>query len=138
MSYNIALYSSHRITTGELADVLQQAGGVVTPEIPRFGRVSHEHSHTWISPEDCYDGIVDEEDFKFIAQINTLLGAECQSCLSIVVSSTPGSQQLAVRFAAVCSSHWPCVITTPERRFFLREEVEQLHREGGRFGTYEL
>ena len=138
MSESFLLYSSHFITTEELIEILRQAGGVVTLEGPRFGRVSHHRSHIWISPIDCDEGVVDEEDLKEVAQVNALLGAQCRSCISIKVSSTPGSQRLAVHFASTCGSQWPCVIDNLHGQFFSWEEIKRLHREDGGFTTYGL
>jgi hypothetical protein len=145
LSASVGLYSSHRITEEELADVIRQAGGVLTPELVWFGRISHEWTHVWIDPIPCYDGVFDDEGIPFdekdmvlLEQAKVLLGGEFQTWISIILSRTSGSQRLAVRFAHTCCQHWPCLVDNLQGGLFACQEIEQLYQEDGAFTQYGL
>lgn len=145
MSANIALYSSHHITEEELAEVIQQAGGISTTSHPISGRVSHGRTHVWIQRIPCYDGVFDwegnplnEEDIPLLDRAKAMLGGEFQTWISIVLSTTSGSQRLAVRFAYTCCQHWPCVIDNNQGKLFSCKDIERLYREDGGFTGYGL
>ena len=145
MSSNVLLYSSHRITEEELAEVIRQAGGVLTPELPTFGRISHDWTHVWIDSIPRYDGVFDDEGnpldedvVALLEQAKVLLGGEFQTWISITLSTTSGSQRLAVRFAHTCCQHWPCVVDNNQGQLFSCKEIEHLYKEGGGFTGYGL
>lgn len=145
MSASVLLYSSHRITEEELAEVIRQADGVLTPELVWFRRISHDGTHVWIDRVPYYDGVFDDdgtpltdEDVPLLDQAKVLLGGEFQTWISIILSRTSGSQRLAVRFAHTCCQHWPCVVDNLQGRLFAYKEIEQLYKEDGAFTGYGL
>jgi len=86
VSSNDLLYSNHHIAEEELAEVIRQAGGVLTPEHSSFGRISHDRTHIWINIIPSYDGVFDhegnpliEEDILLLEQAKALLGGEFQT-----------------------------------------------------------
>ena len=106
MSANVVLYSSHRLTEEELAEVIRQADGVLTPERVWFGRISQQVTHVWIERIPCYDGVsdddgtpFDEQDVALLERAKVLLGGEFQTWIAIILSRTSGSQRLAVRLS---------------------------------------
>src|SRR5713226_4665209 len=140
MSSEVLLYSSHCITEEELAEVIREADGVLTPQGPSFGRISNGWTHVWIDSIPCYDGVfddegkpLDEEDMALLEQAKALLGGEFQTWIFIALSTTSGSQRLAVRFAHTCCQHWPCAVDNNQGQVFSCQEIEQLYKEGGGF-----
>ena len=145
MSASVGLYSSHLITEEELRNVIRQAGGVVTPEGPHFGRISQEMTHVWIIPSEPYNGIFDHDgepfhqsDVDLLDRAKEIIGGEFQTWISILLSTTSGSQRLAVLFAHTCCQRWPCVVDNDQGQLFSCEEIAKLHEEGGGFTTYGL
>lgn len=145
MSANVALYSSHHITEEELAEVIRQAGGVLTPGSPAgyFGGLVDGEAHVWVFPIPTYDGVFDEEgkpldenDIVLLDQAKAILGGEFQTWIFIRLGYKPGSQRLAVRFAYNCCQRWPCVVDNNEGQLFSCDEIEQLYKEDGWFTTY--
>lgn len=147
MSASVVLYSSHEITEEELAEVIHQAGGILTPGSPAryFGGIVDGKTYVWMKIIPCYDGIFDyegnplvEDDIVLLAQAKELLGGEFQTCVHITLDTTPtlttsGSQQLAVRFAHTCCQRWPCVVDNDQGRIFSCKEIEHMYKEGGEF-----
>lgn len=145
MSANVVIYSSYHITDEELAEAIRQAGGVLTPELPSFGRISHDRTHVWISRIPCYDGVfdfegnpLDQEVIQLLRAAKDLLDGEFQTWISIRLSTTSGSQRLAVRFAYTCCQHWLCVVDNHEGQLFSCDEIEQVYKNDGGFTTYGL
>ena len=147
MSANVLLYSSHDITEEELAEVILQVQGVLTPEPEKrsFGGIIEGSTYVWIDSIPCYDGVfddegkpLDEEDMALLEQAKALLGGEFQTWIFIALSTTSGSQRLAVRFAHTCCQRWPCVVDNYEEQLFSYQEIEQLYKEGGGFTGYGL
>lgn len=147
MSANVLLYSSHRITEEELAEVIHEAKGILTPESAAryFGGIIDDRTYVWIDIVPCYNGVfdyegnpLDEDDIVLLDQAKELLGGEFQTWIHITLDTTPtittsGSQRLAVRFAHTCCQRWPCVVDNNQGRLFSCKEIEQLHKEGGAF-----
>lgn len=140
MSASILLYTSYPLNKEELAEIIVQAGGVVTPNGPYFGRVSHDWAHVWLLPIQCYDGVfdyegnpLDEKEFELTERAKELLGGTFRAWLSLILNSKPGTQKLAVHFAYTFSLHWPCIVDNLEGRLFTGEEIALLEREGGAF-----
>lgn len=75
MSSNVLLYSSHLITDEELAEVILQADGVLTPGSPAgyFGGLVLGEAYVWISRIPCYDGVFDSEGKPMNEEVYTLL-----------------------------------------------------------------
>jgi len=148
MSANVLLYSSHDITEEELAEVILQVQGVLTPEPEKrsFGGIIEGSTYVWIDSIPCNEGVfdpLDEQAMAVLEQAEVLLGGKLQSCLYITLDTTPtvtrsGSQRLAVRFAHRCCQHWPCVVENNEGQLFSCQEIEQLYKEGGGFTGYGL
>lgn len=149
MSSKVLLYCSHLITDEELAEVILQADGVLTPGSPAgyFGGLVAGEAYVWISRIPCYDGVFDyegkpmnEEVYTLLEQAKVLLGGEFQTWIYITLGRTAGSQRLAVRFAYTCCQHWPCVVDSDETtgRIFSCEEIEQLYQQDGAFTRYGL
>ena len=140
MSANLFLYSSHLISQEEFASVLQEVGGFLTPEETFEARISDTHSHLWLTHEavDWFLKANEESQRELFQQVRALLGGELQIVLDLILSSTPGTQRLAVRFAYACSRRWPCVIDDDYGKLFTREDIERLYEEGGGFTTYGL
>ncbi|SRR5712691_2918902 len=147
MSAGVLLYSSHDIIEEELAEVIRQAGGILTPESPAryFGGLIAGEANVWIFRIPCYDGVfdyegkpLDEDDIVLLDQAKALLGGEFQTWIYIALSTTSGSQRLAVRFAHTCCQRWPCVVDNNQGRLFSCKEIEQLYEEGGGFTGYGL
>ncbi len=147
MSANVALYSSHLISEEELAEVILEAGGELTPESPAgyFGGLVNGEASVWVMIIPCYDGVFDwegrplnEDDMVLLDQAKLLLGGEFQTWIYIALGKGQGSGRLAVRFAHACCQHWPCVVddSEPKSRIFSCEEIEQLYKEGGTFTGY--
>lgn len=147
MSTGVVLYSSHHISEEELARVIVEAGGVLTPESPAgyFGGLIDGEAYVWAMIIPCYDGVFDsddnplnEEDIIFLGQAESLLDGELQTCMYLTIGKTPGSGRLTVRFAHICCQHWPCVVDDNELEghLFSCEEIERLYREGGTFTGY--
>ena len=85
MSSIVLLYSSHRITEKELAEVILQADGVLTPEPEKrsFGGIIDGSTYVWIDSIPCYDGgfdyeekPLDEKEFALLEQAKILLGGK--------------------------------------------------------------
>jgi hypothetical protein len=147
MSSCVLLYSNHLITEEELAEVILQADGVLTPEPEKrsFGGIIDGSTYVWIDSIPCYDGIfdyegkpLDEKEFALLEQAKILLGGEFQTWIYIALDSSPtleksGSLRLAVRFAHICCQHWSCVVDNDQGRLFSCQEIEQLYRDGGVF-----
>jgi hypothetical protein len=143
MSANLLLFSSHLITKEELADVILQAGGMLTqdPHAMYLGGIHDGDAYIWIDPIPCYDGVfdyegnpLDEKGFVLLQQAKELLGGEFQTWLYITLGKDrPGSHRLAVRFALTACQRWPCVIDNDQYRLFSCKEIAQLHEEGGTF-----
>lgn len=146
MSSNVLLYSSHAITEAELAEVILEAGGVLTPEPEKrsFGGIIDGETYVWIDIIPCYDGVFDaegnpdEEAMASLEPVKVLLGGEFQTWVYIALTSISGSQRLAVRFAHTCCQRWPCVVENNEGQLFSCTEIEQLYQEGGGFSGYGL
>jgi hypothetical protein len=142
VSEPVWLISSYRVTSDELKEMIVQAGGVLTPERPYIGRVSHEKSHVWIYEPyniDPNDPDMEENELQDMEVLRTLFGDDPRSGITLDVSFSPGSQKLAVAFARFCSRHWPCVVEAPDgSKFFTKEEILQLEQEGGGFSSYGL
>jgi hypothetical protein len=147
MSAGVALYSSHLISEEELAEVILEAGGELTPESPSgyFGGLVEGEASVWVMIIPCYDGVFDwegrplnEDDMVLLDQAKLLLGGEFQTWIYIALGKGQGSGRLAVRFAHASCQHWPCVVddSEPKSRIFSCEEIEQLYKEGGTFTGY--
>ncbi len=145
MSYGVLLYSSHDITEEELAEVILQADGVLTPGSPAgyFGGLVDGEAHVWIFRIPCYDGVfdgegkpLDEDDIVLLDQAKALLGGEFQTWVYIRLGYRPGCQRLAVRFAHACCQRWPCVVDNDYGRLFSCREIDQLLKEDGAFSDY--
>ncbi|MGB8345879.1 MAG: hypothetical protein WCD86_13415 [Ktedonobacteraceae bacterium] len=147
MSANVGLYSSHDITEEELAQVILQSDGILTPqpEARAFGGIIDGSTYVWINRIPCYDGVFDwegkplnEDDITLLDEAKRLLGGEFQTWLFIALNTTPtlaksGSQRLAVRFAYTCCQRWPCVVDNNEGQLFSCKQIERLYKEGGEF-----
>lgn len=147
MSYEVLLFSSHDIREKELAEVILQAGGILTPDSPAgyFGGLVDGEAHVWISRVPCYDGVfddegkpLDEDEIVFLDQAKTLLGGAFQTWLCIKFGYGPGCQRLAVRFAHTCCQRWPCVVDNDRGKLFSCKEIKQLFEEDGAFSGYSL
>lgn len=147
MSANVLLYSSHLITKEELAEVILDTDGVVTPEsgVRFFGSVFDGEAYIWIDSVPCYNGVfdyegnpLDQKEFALLEQAKLLLGGEFQTWIYVSLGRTPGSQRQAVKFAFACCQRWPCVVNNDEKRLFSCEEIARLQEEGGGFTTYGL
>ncbi len=143
MSANVLLYSSHDITEEELAEVILQAQGVLTPEPEKrsFGGIIEGSTYVWIDSIPCNEGVfdpLDEQAMAVLEQVEVLLGGKLQSCLYVTLNIKTGSQRLAVRFAHTCCQRWPCVVDNYEEQLFSYQEIEQLYKEGGGFTGYGL
>src|SRR5579863_2271463 len=145
MSYGVVLYSSHDITEEELAEVILQADGVLTPDSPAgyFGGFVDGEAHVWASRIPCYDGVfdwegrpLDENDSVLLDDAKALLGGEFQTWIYIRLGYRPGCQRLAVRFAHACCQRWPCVVDNNEGRLFSCNEIDRLVEEDGAFSSY--
>jgi hypothetical protein len=146
MSANVLLYSSHAITEAELAEVILESAGVLTPEPEKrsFGGIIDGETYVWIDIIPCYDGVFDaegnpdEEAMASLEPVKVLLGGEFQTWVYIALNTTPtlatsGSLQLAVRFAHTCCQRWPCVVENNEGQLFSCKEIKQLYLDGGGF-----
>ena len=147
MSANVLLYSSHPITKEELAEVILDAGGVITaePGARSFGGVTNGEAYVWIDIVPCYDGVfdyegnpLDEKEFALLEQAKLLLRGEFQTWIYVSLGRTPGSQHQAVKFAFTCCQRWPCVVDNDQGQLFSCEEITRLQEEGGGFTTYGL
>ncbi|GHO51703.1 hypothetical protein [Ktedonobacter robiniae] len=149
MSAGVGLYSSHDITEEELAEVILQAGGMLTPDSPAgyFGGLIEGEAYVWVFRIPCYDGVfdnegnpLDEDEIVLLDQAKVLLGGEFQTWIYIHLGREPGSQRLAVRFAYTCCQRWPCIVDSDEKkgRVFSSQEIEQLYKEDGAFTGYGL
>ncbi len=137
MTENIALISSHAITKEELCEVILVGGGVLTPTSVSVGRISRGTCHIWIylEEQEAFLGTQDAEEQDNPVGwelVRTKLGAKPQSAIEVEVSRVPGSQQLAVNFAILCASRWPCVAIGVDinKDVFTKEELLQLQKEG--------
>jgi hypothetical protein len=147
MSSGVVLYSSHGITNEELADIILQADGVLTPGSPAgyFGGLAAGKAYIWVFRIPCYDGVFDwdgqplnEDVMVLLDQAKVLIGGEFQTWVYIHLGREPGSQRLAVQFAHSCCRRWPCVVDNDRGRLFSCEEIEQLYKEDGAFTGYGL
>jgi hypothetical protein len=147
MSANVLLYSSHYITEEELAELILQAGGILTPqpEARAFGGMIDGGAYVWINRIPCYDGVfdaegnpLDENDITLLDQAKAMLGGEFQTWLYIVLGRESGTQRLAVRFAYSCCQRWPCVVDNNQGQLFSCQDIERLYREDGGFTGYGL
>ncbi len=146
MTEDVALYSSHAITRQELEEVILEGGGMITPK-ERFlvGLISQEKRHIWIALDEqeaflvTWD-VLQEDEPGGVALVRAKLGAEPRSCIGIEISRTPSSQRLAVDFAYLCATKWPCVAVggDEEVEVFTKEDLLQMQKEGRgiiRYGT---
>ncbi|EFH87152.1 hypothetical protein [Ktedonobacter racemifer] len=149
MSAGVGHYSSYDITEEELAGVILQADGRLTPGSAAgyFGGFIDGEAYVYVFRIPCYDGVFDDEgnpldkdDIVLLDQTKALLGGEFQTWIYIHLGREPGSQRLAVRFAYTCCQHWPCVVDSFETkgRIFSSQEIEQLYKEDGAFTGYGL
>jgi len=147
MSANVALYSNRSITDEELAQVIRQAGGILTPqpEARAFGGLIDGNAYVWVNRIPCYDGVfdwegkpLDEDDITLLDEAKRLLGGEFQTWIFIALGRESGSQRLAVRFAYTCCQRWPCVVDGNRGQLFSCKEIERLYKEGGGFTGYGL
>src|SRR5260221_10775029 len=99
MSANVLLCSSHCITEEELAEVIRQAGRVLTPQSAAgyFGGIIDEETSMWIMSIPCYDGVfdyeenpLDEDVVALLEQAKVLLGGEFQTWITIILSTLSG------------------------------------------------
>jgi hypothetical protein len=147
MSASVGLYSRHLITKEELAEVILDAGGVITSEAGArsFGGVINGDAYVWINIIPCYDGVfdyegnpLDEKEVALLEQAKLLLGGEFQTWIYVSLGRTPGSQRQAVLFAYTCCQRWPCVVDNDQGQLFSCEDIAKLHEEGGGFTAYGL
>ncbi len=152
MSATMLLYSSHQITGEELAEVLRQAGGRLTPASAAgyFGGIDDGRTYIWVNFIPCYDGVfyhegnpLDENDMVLLEQAKALLGGEFQTWIHITLDRTPtltrsGSLRLAIRFAHACCQRWPCILDNNEGRLFSCDEIEELYKGGDAITGYGL
>jgi hypothetical protein len=147
MSASVALYSSHDITDEELAEVILQAGGILTPEpeARAFGGDMNGDAYVWINRMPCYDGVfdgegtpLDENDIKLLDQAKALLVGKFQTWMYIALGRSPGSQRQAIRFARTCCQHWQCVVDNNEGQLFSCNDIERLYRSNDGFTGYGL
>jgi len=147
VSASVGIYSSHYITDEELAQVIRQAGGILTPqpEDRAFGGIMSGKAYVWINRIPCYDGVFDEEgnpldegDITLLDRAKRLLGGEFQTWLYIALGRESGSQRLVVRFAYTCCQRWSCVVDNDRGQLFSCKEIERLYKEGGGFTGYGL
>lgn len=145
MSSSVLIISSHDMTEEELADVIRQAGGIITTKSTAraFGGIIDGESDIWIDRIPCYDGVfdnegnhLDEEDMALLEKARDLLGGEFQTWLYIDLGDGFGSDQLAVRFAYTCCQRWPCVVDNDEGLVFSHTDIEQIYKENGIFASY--
>ena len=147
MSAGVVLCSCHFISDEELAEVLLQSHGVLTPESPAgyFGGLIDGEDYIWVFRIPCYDGVFDDEgnfldenDRVWLERAKFLIGGEFQTWIYVNLGKSPGGRRLAVRFAYACCQRWPCVVVDNndiKERIFSSQEIEQLYQEGGEF-TY--
>ncbi len=147
MSASVALYSSHDITDEELAEVILQAGGILTPkpEARAFGGVMNGDAYVWINRMPCYDGVfdwegkpLDEDVMTLLDQAKMMLGGEFQTWIYIALGRSPGSQRQALRFARACCQHWPCVVDNNQGQLFSCDDIERLYWSNDGFTGYGL
>ncbi len=108
------LFSTARISLGEYTDWLHQLNAVITPNSPEDARLSKDVCHVWISllNEEWFEMTIAEFEDRpeVLANICQLLGGEPRSAIVLIANGVRGSQILAVRFAALCAEHYPCVV----------------------------
>jgi len=90
MSTNVLLYSSHHITEEELAEVILQVQGVLTPEpeTSSFRGIVEGSTHVWIDSIPCSFAPFDEQAIAVLEQVEVLLGGKLQE--GIIPGTTIG------------------------------------------------
>ncbi|HEU5376782.1 MAG TPA: hypothetical protein VFV38_15205 [Ktedonobacteraceae bacterium] len=136
----IAIVSSQEIIpTERLLEVIQKAGGYRDPdEVTGHLAYSEQGSHIWIHLDDTILPCIAAENPEEFAQITKKLGGEPRTSIAVEIDSAPGSQTLAIDFACICATTWPCVVDTLEEDFqvFSLAEIMQMRMQGKTFADY--
>ena len=133
MSHTFTLVSSHEISREDFLNLLQQSGVVLQPDEVYDGRISQEDRHVWLALNTtCLRDYEDEQEAR--DRLVQLLGGELKSCIDLNVSRTHGSQQLAVEFACLCATKYPCAVDDNMGKIFTAQELFALRHTGNGFG----
>ena len=127
MSSAIGLLSSREVTPSELAALVVESGGVVAQNNTGEGRISDGEHHIWIylSPQEL-EGVMEVEGEAIVGK----LGAQPKTNIVIEVSSTPGSEKLAVDFTRKFAERWPSVVATLTGNILSLDDLIQMQMSG--------
>ncbi len=130
MSNPVSLISSAVITSDELAAFLPTVGARADPHRASVGRLSEGNRHVWIGIDNT-----PLEDFERheLDVVTRLLGDTPRTLISLEISWSSGSQQLAIRFALAAAKHWPCVVDDGYDRIYTPQQLEEMHQTGATF-----
>ncbi len=128
---------SYEIPTDAIASFVTEFGGVVPSDDPGEG---------WVLRGDCYLRVsFGRDEYSVIVLADALggekeevtkkLGATPQHCIDIIFSRPPGSQVLAVDFAAAFAKRWHAVLIDVEHHVLDLANLQRLQREGKGFGS---
>jgi hypothetical protein len=135
MPANVFLLTAALIETDEFSSFLEKFGGFAHLDRPGNGWIPRGECRVWVSfspergPEILADAILEQEE-----AVTKTLGAPPRSCVNVEMSSTPGSQILAVDFAVAFAEHWPAIVSDIGRHLLDLADLKRLQRKGKGFG----
>ncbi len=135
MSHTFTLISSSEITNEDFNELLQQSGAVMHPDEVYDGRISQADRHVWlVLNKTCLQNLEEEDQQEERELLVKQLRGEPKTCIDLTVSRTEGSQQLAVEFASLCATKYPCIVDDNMGRIFTTHDLFTLRDASKGFG----
>jgi hypothetical protein len=125
MSGPLLLISTTEIKREELIDFLRQSGVIVTPEDIFAGRISRGDQHIWIGIDST---VIRDLEMDQLEPLERELKGKPKTCIVIEISSTPGSEQIAVDFACIFMERWPNTVGELYDRLYSVKQLSELRK----------
>jgi hypothetical protein len=125
MSGPLLLFSDTEIKRKELIDFLEQSGAIVTPDDIFAGRISHDDQHIWIGIDST---VIRSLEIDQLEPLERELKGKPKTCIAIEISSTPGSEQIAIDFACFFMERWPNTVGDLYDRLYSAKQLSELRK----------
>lgn len=127
----MTIYTPEQISETELTEfVRQQNGGSLPNGGPLSLYISEQNKYIWIDfDEFLIENFENDDELKEDHQIiRQKLGGKPQTGIIVEISSEPGSEQLAHKFAAAFARKWNAVISNSPKGFYSTKELFELEK----------
>lgn len=133
MNESLAIWSTTTLTDAQFAHFLATIGAETVDDGIYEGRRSADACTVWItrSPESLEELAADVP--ARLREIERRLGGWPTTCVLLDMSSTPGSEHLALELSIQFADVYTCVVTDPAGHVYTSDEVRALYTSGRSF-----